>query len=104
MKESKVILKWKRNGEFFQRELEREEIFAVFDGFIKSHPENCEISKKIVKILPEVDKFIINWDSTVDVKELYYKIGDKTEGIPIIYHHKMVWGQLDTWCTPKKKQ
>lgn len=103
MKESKVILEWKRNGELFSRELERKEIFAVFDGLIKAHPENCEISKKIVEILPEVDKFIINWDSTVDVKELYYKIGDKSKGIPIIYHHKIVWGQLETWCTPEKK-
>lgn len=104
MKKSKVILKWKRNDEFFQKELEREEIFAVFDGLIKTHPENCEISKKIVEVLPKVDKFIIDWDSTVDVKELYYKIGNKTKGIPIIYHHKIVWSQLEAWCTPEKKK
>lgn len=102
MKNSKVILEWKRNGKFFQKELEREEIFAVFDGFTKSDPGDCIISKKILEILPEVDKFSIYWDSTLDIKELYYTIGDELYGIPIRYCHKKIWAQLDIWCTPEK--
>lgn len=98
MKDRIVVLEWKKKNEYFQKELERYQIIKLFEGLIKKHPENCEVSKKIVEVLPEVDKLYIDWDSQLDVKELYYQIGDETKGIPIIHHNKVIWNYLKLWC------
>ena len=104
MKKENVVFKWKKDNRCFKKELKREELLKTFEGLIKGHPDNCEISKRIVKVLPTVDEFFINWDMEKDVNGLFYKTGKQVEEIQIIHHHKIVWGILNNWRNGEKEE
>ena len=98
MQDRDIILRWKRNDEFYEKVLDRRNVQAVFESLILNHPENCTVSTRIVKNIPDSEEMLINWDDTKDVNSLYLKINGAYIGIPIIAHHKIVWGVLRKWC------
>lgn len=94
---SYIEVKWKRQGNVFIKNIERETIKEIFSEEL-SNPESCEISLKIVNLIPIIDSFYIDWDNTKDVNILYYSTQNVSEGISIIYHHKELWKKLEKLC------
>lgn len=102
MKDYTIIFSWKKNQEVHQKELERNEVYAVFDGLVKGYAsvDNNQISKKLVRIIPEVDKIFINADhnGTQDVPYIVYYINGERKILKIKRCHKIVWTIFDEYC------
>lgn len=93
-------MEWMVNGEKNSRELNREDVRKTFQQLVFKYADNNGISKRIVSIVPYVEKFIINWDNTGEINSLYYITLDSNEvkGIPIFAAHKEVWKILKMIC------
>lgn len=100
MKKTRIVFKWKSANETNQRLLDRKEVFGYFDKLAKEHPDDNEISLKLLGILPEVDEFFIDEDAndTREVPMVEYIINGRREALKIMRCHKIVWGQLDKYC------
>lgn len=103
MKETSIIFSWKENGKDYQKEISREHFYAMFDGLEKGFKElkDNEISKKMCKVIPEVDKIFINKDhnETQDIPFVICYINNTMDIIKIMRRHKIVWSILDKYCT-----
>lgn len=93
-------MEWMVNGKEESKELDRENVRDIFQKLVFEYADNNGISKKIVSIVPYVEKFIINWDNTGEINSLYYTIldSDELKGIPISATHKEVWKRLKMIC------
>ena len=102
MKETTINFCWLEKGMRYQKELKRDEVYAIFDGLVKGYAsaDNNEISKKLVQIIPEVDKIFINRDhnETQDVPFIVYYINDEVHILKIRNCHKIVWTILNEYC------
>ena len=103
MKDTAIIYEWIENGKEHQKEISREDFYAMFDGLTKGFEKlgDNEISKKLIKIIPEVDKIFINKDNneTQDVPSIaYYTNGDR-KLLKIMRRHEIVWSMLNKYCT-----
>lgn len=94
-------MEWQIEGQKHKKTLERKQVENMFQVLLDGNPENNEISKRIVHILPMMQEAYINWDNTAKNNSLYYKTYDDSEnykGIEIISHHKKVWTELKKIC------
>ena len=93
-------LKWRKNGRDFKTSKDRHSVLKEFQKILEGNPENNEISKRIVHIMPLVKEIYINWDSTAENNQLYYKTVYKYDfdGFEIGCHHKKVWKKLQEIC------
>ena len=98
-----LVLKWKRNGNYFSKTMKREEIMATFEGLIKGFTNNNVVSKKLAEIIPEASEIKINWDSTAEVNQLYYLLEGEQYGLPIINSHNIVWSVWNGYCMAGEK-
>lgn len=98
MKEKEIILKWKKDEKVFQKRVRRKKLMAIFEGLIKGFSPNNTVSKQLSEIIPVADEIKINWDSTQEINQLYYKENDKVGSIPIIHTHSVVWSVLAKLC------
>ena len=95
---NKIILSWKKDNEAYTKELEKRCLMDTFKGLVEGFGNNNEISKKLLKVIPEADDLYINWDCTADVNRVYYSINGKIASIPIINAHSVVWAVLNKYC------
>ena len=95
---NEIILKCRKDGKFFRKEIKREMLMATFEGLIKGFSPNNMVSKQLAEIIPSVKELRINWDSTAEINQLYYISKNKIGGIPIIHTHSVVWAVLDGYC------
>lgn len=98
MRTDDIILKWKRKNKYFKKEMKREEVMATFEGLIKGFSNNNEVSKKLAEIIPSSTEMKVNWDSTLEINQLYYVIDKKEKGLPIINAHSIVWAVWNGYC------
>lgn len=103
MKKTKIIYSWTKGGKSYQKEIDREDFFVMFDGLKKGFQKigNNEISKKLVQIIPEVSEIIINYDvnETQDIPHIVYNIDGNVHLIKINRLNDIVWSILDKYCT-----
>lgn len=101
MEESEIDLIWTEKGIKHKRNLKRNEVYSVFKGIEKGFVGDNEIAKKLIKIIPIVDKIYINKDynETQDVPFIIYYVGEESKIIKIIRYHKIIWAILDKYCT-----
>ena len=105
MKSTAFIFAWKENGKVYQKEINRADFFAMFDGLAKGYKnmgDNAnEISKKLANIIPEVDRIFIDMDNneTQDVPSVQYLIKGKDQLLKIRRRHRIVWSILNDYCT-----
>lgn len=102
MKDYTIMFTWKKNKEIGQKELKRDELYAIFTGLVEGYAsvDNNQISKKLVEIIPEVDRIFINADhnATQDVPFIVYYINGECEILKIKRCHKIVWTIFDEYC------
>ena len=97
----KFTMRWTVAGKEQVKILDREQVKKEFQTILERNPENNEISKRIVHIMPMLKEAYINWDSTAENNSLFYKTlddYDNCKGIEIIKHHKKVWTKLKELC------
>ena len=103
MKQTKIIYSWTKDGMDYQKEIDREDFFDMFEGLKNGFQRigNNEISKKLVIIIPEVDEISINHDinETQDIPYITYKIHNEVQLIKINRLNNIVWSILDKYCT-----
>lgn len=100
MKETKIELRWKKNKEEHKKMIDRKEFFAIFDELAKAYaPYDNVISKKLVEIIPTVDRIEINEDfnGSQDEPMILYIIGSQKKILKIKRCHKIVWGKLQSY-------
>ena len=103
MKKTAIIYEWVERSKKHQKEICREDLYAIFEGLAKGFEKmgDNEISKKLIEIIPEVDRICINKDAneTQDVPSIvYYSNGNKNL-LKIMRGHKIVWSILEKYCT-----
>lgn len=102
MKETVIIYSWRKNGNDHQKEISREDFYAMFDGLRKVFEKigDDEISKKMVEIIPELDKIFINQDvnETQDIPGIVYTINGKEKLMKIMRRHEIVWSIFNKYC------
>ncbi len=103
MKKTTITFSWIEKSMRYQKQLRRDEVYAIFDGLVKGYAssDNNEISKKLIEIIPEVDEIVINKDhnETQDVPFIvYYMDGGEVHILKIKNHHKIVWTILNEYC------
>lgn len=102
MKNTDIIFEWIENGRKHETEVSRESFYAMFDGLAKGFEKigDNEISKKLVKIIPEADKIFINKDinETQDVPSIAYSTNGDVKLIKIMRRHEIVWAIFDKYC------
>ena len=103
MKKNEIILKWRKDGKIFRKEIKRKKFMATFEGLIKGFSPNNMVSKQLAEIIPSAKEIKINWDSTAEINRLYYMLEDKVGSIPIINAHSVVWAVLDAYCKDGEK-
>mgnify|MGYP007094042275 CR=1 FL=1 len=93
-------IKWRKDGKDFCTLKDRYSVLKEFQTILEGNPENNEMSKRIVHIMPLVKEIYINWDSTAENNQLYYKLvyKDSLEGFEIGCYHKKVWRKLQEIC------
>lgn len=101
MKEKGIIFEWKEKGKRCLRTVEREEMYSYFSNLIKEYPYDNEISKALVRIIPDVYMICIDFDQNknLEVPFITYKMkraGEK-DILKIIRHHKIVWAKLESY-------
>ena len=69
---SEIIFKWIKNEETQQKAVVREDIENIFLGLFNSFENENEVSKKILKYLPDASELVYN----IDTKELFFKVKD----------------------------
>ena len=103
MKNTAIIYEWIEKDKKHQKEICRDDFHAMFDGLSKGFEKigDNEICKKLIKIIPEVDKISINMDAneTQDVPSIAYYTNGKRELLKIMRRHEIVWGILNKYCT-----
>ena len=103
MKDTAITYSWTRNGEFYQKEIDREDFFSMFKGLEKGFEKigDNEISKKLVEIIPEVDEININYDISInqDIPCIACVINGDLELIKIMRCHEIIWSILKKYCT-----
>lgn len=99
MKDTAIILKWIEDGREHRNEIVRNEFYEKLNNLIKEYPENNEISKQLVKVIPEINEIFINRDfnRTQDVPSIAYK-GKEGGLIKINRWHKIVWRTINEYC------
>lgn len=95
---NEIILTWREQGKDFSKSIKRRCLMATFKGLAEGFANNNEISKKLLKVIPEATMLHINWDCTSDVNRVYYTINETTNSIPIINAHNVVWAVLRKYC------
>lgn len=101
MKGEPIIFKWINKGKEYSRELNRDDMFVVFEGLANGFQNDNEISKEMIrKVIPETDIIFVDMDvnSTQDIPFIVYIIDGKEEVLKILRHHKIVWAILDKYC------
>lgn len=103
MKNTEIIIEWVENSKMYEKSVDRNDMYVIFDGLAKGYakPKDNEISKKLLKIIPEVDKIFINKDrnKSCDVPFIAYHIGEEMNVIAIRRYHEIVWSILRKYCT-----
>ena len=97
----KFTIRWMLAGKEQVKILDREQVKKEFQTMLEMNPEDNDISKRIVHIMPMLKEAYINWDNTAENNSLFYKTlddCDKYKGIEIIGHHKKVWTKLKELC------
>ena len=69
---SEIIFKWIKNEKTQQKVVVREDIENIFLGLFNSFENENEVSKKILKYLPDASELVYN----IDTKELFFKVKD----------------------------
>lgn len=89
---SEIIFKWIKNEETQQKAVVREDIENIFLGLFHSFENENEVSKKILKYLPDASELVYN----IDTKELFFKDGKKyLDGFIIGEENNIVIGIFD---------
>lgn len=90
-----IQLCWRIKGKNYSKLMDRKIILEEFKKFVYDYPENNIVSKQIVHYIPVAKEMYVNWDSTEPVKNVYLRtVSGECKGIPVIYHHKIVWQKL----------
>lgn len=103
MKDTAIIFSWKDNGEIYQKEIDREAFYSMFDGLAKGFEKEGDnrVSKKLIKIIPDANKIFINKDinrTQDDPFIVYYISGEEPKILKIKRCNDIVWGILLKYC------
>ncbi len=103
MKKVDIDFQWVCDKKTYFKKIEREKMYAIFNGFVIGYggvPGNNEISKKMIEIIPVVDKIIINQDfnETQDIPMFSYEIDGTLNVLKIRRLHNIVWSVLNGYC------
>ncbi len=103
MKKTAIIYEWIEEGKDYQKEVDRKAFYSMFEGLAKGFGKigDNEISKKLVKVIPKVDKICINKDlnDTQDVPSIICTTNGTRNLIKIMRRHVIVWSILNKYCT-----
>ena len=103
MEKPTITLRWSRYGRDYHKEVDRSELFKkvkavfkdpndIFLGLFHSFENENEVSKKILKYLPDASELVYN----IDTKELFFKDGKKyLDGFIIGEENNIVIGIFD---------
>lgn len=96
MKKEKIIfIQNKKDGSEKKAKQSRKKVIKTFKKLVKNYPDNNEIAKKLIKILPNVDKVIIPEDDlNRNNPYILCKINDGTIYMEIPRCHKICWNKL----------
>ena len=109
--ETKFTIKWVEGGVQKERVYDRHKIMAIFEGLKEGFVDDNEISKKLLKVLPETVVLFINKDAnkSMDVPQIGITLSRFDENcdpikepIFIRRYHKIVWSILDRLCEEEK--
>ena len=103
MKDTAIIYSWRENGKDYQKEVNRKDFYAMFDGLAKGFDKmsDNEISKKLIKIIPDVDEIFVNKDynETQEIPSIVcHKNGD-VQLMKIRRRNDIIWSILNKYCT-----
>ena len=85
-------------GERRRVEIDRAENLEKMENFKKNNPTNNEISTKLVKLLPQTYKLLINKGMRVDgMPAIVCVIEGRNNIVKIQPHHKQIWVCLDEY-------
>ena len=102
MKSTAIKLTWVQAGKKYEKELNREDLYAVFCGLAAGFRDDNTISQNMIQdIIPYADEIFINKDfnETQNVPTIVYFIDDDKSILKIMRYHKIVWSILDKLCT-----
>lgn len=102
MKDTAIIFGWRNNEEEYIIQVDREGFYSIFYGLARGYHKigDNTISKKMVEIIPEVDKIFINKDfnKTQDIPFIAYSINGDMKILKIRRCHRIVWSILEDHC------
>ncbi len=102
MKDTAIIFGWRDKKQEYKVEINREDFYAIFYGLARGYHKigDNQISKKLLEIIPEVDKIFINMDynRTQDVPFIEYAINKEVGILKIMRCHRIVWSILEDHC------
>ena len=100
MKQPEVFtLKWKRQNEYYETELSKDEVFATFEGIMKGFPNNNKNAKILVKLIPIIDEIYIDFDRKTNEKKLDIIMENIIiSSISIEDCHIAIWAIWNAYC------
>mgnify|MGYP000001921124 FL=1 len=100
MKKDKIIfVKNQADGSKKKRKQSRKQVIRSFKKLVEDYPDNNEISKRLLTILPEVDKVIIPVeDLNRNNPYIICQINKETKMLEISRNHKICWKILKNFA------
>lgn len=98
-----ILLQWRTDGVEYEKELNRDDFYAIFDGLAKGFRDENEISKIFLKYIPIASSVFINNDanSTRDRPFVVFLRNNLDYGsnilkvVEVIRFHKIIWAVLN---------
>ena len=97
MKKEDLILKWKKNGKKYAKEIERKKFFNVMKSIRDAFDGNNEISNIFCQYVPDMDVLYIDKDRNNDVETPFvqYSVNEERCILNIKRSHKIIWAILN---------
>lgn len=101
-----IKLKYVEGKKVYEGTINRQEFLNHMNYLVEEFPDNNEIAKKLVRLIPEMNHILINKDmnDTQDVPFVYYKLDGSSEGhiLKILRFHSIIWGFFERYCYDAK--
>ena len=102
MKTTEIIFCWKEGKKDHRKEIDREDFYEMFCGLARGFEKmgDNQISKKLIEIIPDVDKISINKDVNrmQEIPYIAYYINENMQLMKIMRRHDIIWRILEKHC------
>ena len=95
-----INLQWVENGEFYKKDISRNDIINIMKSLKNGFDENNCISTQLCEVLPNTSSIHIDKDRNrdLDVPKIICQMADGCKGIDIMRNHRIIWGIFDEYC------